>query len=75
MSDDFYGAAYVGINGDEIEVEHIDIDTELSDREVFGMERRECDDCGGVVHPINMILVASTKGDVGGVYHKDCRPE
>lgn len=72
---DFSGIAYVDINGERIEVENIDIETDLSEKEVFGVRSKECDACGHSVRPLNMIIVSGTDGEKSGTYHKDCKPE
>ena len=70
---DFHGVANVKIDGEQIEVQHIDIETDLSTQEVFGHDSKECDECGGLVHPLDMLIVASTGGGNSGVYHQGCR--
>jgi len=71
---EFSGIAHLDIDGERIEVEHVDIETDLSDKEVFGVERRECDECGALIHPLDMVIVAGTDPERVGVYHADCKP-
>lgn len=71
----FQGLAHVHIDGEKVEIEHIDIETDLSDKEIFGVDHKECDDCGGLIHPTDMVMVASTDKDKGGVYHINCYNE
>jgi len=71
---EFSGIAHLDIDGERIEVEHVDIETDLSDKEVFGLERKECDECNSLIHPMDLLIVASTEPEWGGVYHTDCKP-
>ena len=71
---DFHGKATISIDGEEIgEVKDIEIEP-LSDKEIYGVERKECDHCGNLIAPPNMVIVGGTDGDKVGVYHIDCKP-
>ena len=71
-----YGNAKLTVDGEEIgELENVELNTEnLSEKEVYGLERDTCDHCGKEIHPADMVITWSTDGDKSGVYHTDCRP-
>jgi len=72
---EFNGLAHVEIDGEEIQIKHIDITTDLSDKEVFGHNAKECDMCGGLVPPLKMLIVAGTDKSKVGTYHIGCYNE
>jgi rRNA maturation protein Nop10 len=74
MSEPTEKAPYLEFAGEKVPLEHVEIRHNDELKGAYELKMRECDGCGGKIHPHHMTMRFSTDPEECGVYHQACLP-